>query len=203
MAHCVKKQQDYREKLIKQQEAFSSFEKVIMQNIKGIDSITQVSLSTFYEFRSTQFAQQFDLAKDIGQRMESFNADEDWQKFRAENMERLLDPKASLVQIKDVVYDGCDDISIKSIKEGTLLRKEGVIVKTYKQLHCVLTQAGFFHVMPPLSGEFPEAPELSLDLSDCTLQPLMMNEKEPEEIAFIEKSKGMFSSEVKHKVFCF
>lgn len=196
IAHCFKKQPDYRAKLLQQQDSFSNFEKVIVQNIK-------VSLSTFYEFRSNQFSMQFDLSKDISAHLDRFEADLDWAKFKSANELKFLNPSKPLVQIADLTYDGFDDIAIRSIRQGSLLKKEGVIVRSYKPCHCVLTQSGYFHILPPLNpGDlFPDIPELSLDLNECSLQPLMMNEKEPEELAFIEKSKGMFgSSEVKHKV---
>jgi hypothetical protein len=195
--YCHEKQNDYRERLLAQQEACCSFEKVIIQNIK-------VSLSTFYEFRSTQYSQQYDLAMLLGKTLESFEADKDWEKFMQVNSKTLLNVKIPPIHIKDVVYDGHDDLSITILKEGPLLRKEGVILKSYKPFHAILTHSGYFHVCSAISNTgLPEAPDISLDLTECSLQPLMMNEADPEEIAIYEKTKGMFGNERKHKVCIF
>lgn len=139
----------------------------------------------------------------LSKKMETFAADEDWSKFKNANLDRLLNAEIPPVEIKNVIYDGCDDPAITSVREGVMLRKEGVIVKSYKPFHAILTQSGYFHLTSSITRDekFPEVFELSLDLSECTLQPLMMNEKEPEEIALIEKKTGMFGGELKHRVF--
>ncbi|KAI8915878.1 hypothetical protein EDD86DRAFT_197099 [Gorgonomyces haynaldii] len=196
MDEAFKRQEDYRKKLQEQRESFSNFEKVIVQNIR-------VALTTFYEFRCTTFGQQYDLAKELKSSLERMNPENDWSLFEKNHGDRFIDENVPLVQIKDIEYDGCDDEAVRSVKEGPLLRKEGVFMRSYKPVYCVLTQSGYFHCLPPMNpGEtFPDPnSELSLDLTECQLQPLMMNEKDPEEIAFIESSAGMFGRQVKHKI---
>ena len=107
--------------------------------------------------------------------------------------------------MSDLTYDGYDDPLTKVIEEGTLFKKEsGMFSSIWKPYKVALTGAGFFHMINlsdgAKSGDIV-LPELSLDLSECTVGPLMLNDKEPEEFILSEKSTGIFGREVKHKVF--
>lgn len=193
---CATKQDEYRSKLTAQQLSFSSFEIIVIQNI-------QVSLSTFFDYRSNCFAQQFDFAKQMSANITKISPKEDWSTFVQLHADRIFNPSLPLVTAKDLVYDGYDDFQMTAFKQGAMMRKEGVIVRTYKNVHIVLTRFGYLHIMPVLaSGDpWPEAAEFSLDLSECTIQPLMMNEKEPEELTILERTRGVFGyTDVKHKV---
>ena len=195
--NCYKKQIDVREQLKKQQASFQSFETLIMKNIN-------VTLCTFFEFRTTTFSQQYELASDLSSSLKNMNAEADWSSFITSRTDKFITPDTPIVEVANVIYDGHEEFEVKPIKQGPLLRKEGVIVKSYKPIHCVLTQFGYFHIMPAIAnGEiWPDVPDTSIDLTECSLQPLMMNEKDPEEIAFLEKGKGIFggATVIKHKV---
>ena len=128
----------------------------------------------------------------------------DWNMFRHHNDDRFLVAKSEFVQINQIHYDGFDDPGITIVKQGRLLRKEGVFKRAYKPVTAVLTHSSYLHVYPELleKGQSFQnvAPELTIDLTECNLVPLMMNEKEPEEIALIVKQGSMFGREAKHKV---
>lgn len=194
IAYCNSKQQEYRDKIMAQQEDFAAFEAVVVQNIK-------VSMSTFYEWRSSNFTQQVDQIKAMQTQLNQMDPERDWSLFAASNEKRFLAP-CPLVKVSDLTYDGHDDPGLTIIKQGKLLRKEGVFKRAYKPSVGVLTHSGFLHTLPELGpGEqFYQAPEISIDLTECTLAPLMMNEKEPEELALLGKGGGMFGRDAKHKV---
>ncbi|KAJ3325901.1 hypothetical protein HDV06_002286 [Boothiomyces sp. JEL0866] len=193
IAYCNSKQQEYRDKIIAQQEDFAAFEAVVVQNIK-------VSMSTFYEWRSSNFTQQVDQIKAMQTQLNQMDPERDWGLFAAGNEKRFLTP-CPLVKLSDLTYDGHDDPGLTIVKQGKLLRKEGVFKRAYKPSVGVLTHSGFLHTLPELGpGEqFYQSPEISIDLAECTLAPLMMNEKEPEELALLGKGGGMFGRDSKHK----
>lgn len=163
-----------------------------MQNIR-------VTLSSFFEYRSTLFSDQLETANALKLELSKIDTDSDWSLFKASHNGRFVEPGDPEFTLKNLSYDGHDDPSVRSVKEGPLFRKEGVIVRGYKPVYGVLTASGYLHLTPPLSGEYPDNPELSLDLTECQLQPLMMNEKEPEEISFLTQG-GIFGGEKKHKI---
>lgn len=185
---CAKNQQDYRTQIIAQEEDFAAFEAVVVQNVK-------VSLATFYDWRSGTFEQQVDQIKFMQNQLKQMDPERDWSMFKNNNDNRFLVVPSEFVQPKRVQYDGFDDPGVQFTKQGKLLRKEGVFKRTYKNVHVVLTSSSYFHSFA--DGDLI-TPELSIDLMECTLVPLMMNEKEPEEIALVGKS-GMFGRDVKHK----
>jgi hypothetical protein len=174
--HCYSKQVDYRILIKEQEEDFAAFEAVVVQNIK-------ISLATFYEWRSTTFSQQVDQIKVMKQQLDDMDPERDWGIFKNHNQNRFLQP-CPLVEIADLKYQGHDDPSVRIVKQGRLQKKEGVFKRAYKPYWGVLTPSSYFHAIPELQkGEkFLGQPELTLDLTEYTLQPLMMNEKDPEEI---------------------
>ncbi|KAJ3277153.1 hypothetical protein HDV01_000205 [Terramyces sp. JEL0728] len=193
IAYCNSKQQEYRNKIMGQQEDFAAFEAVVVQNIK-------VSMSTFYEWRSSNFSQQVDQIKAMQSQLNQMDPERDWGLFASNNENRFLTP-CPVVKVADLTYDGYDDPGLTIVKQGKLLRKEGVFKRAYKPTVGVLTQSGYLHALPELApGEqFYQPPEISIDLTECTLAPLMMNEKEPEELALLGKGGGMFGRDSKHK----
>ncbi|KAJ3358678.1 hypothetical protein HDU91_005153 [Kappamyces sp. JEL0680] len=194
IAACFERQKDYRSQIIAQEQDFAAFEAVVVQNIK-------VSLATFYEWRAGTFGQQIDQIKQMQTQLGQMDPERDWSLFTLHNDHRFLVHPSEFVQIRSVDYDGSDDPLVNVVKQGQLLRKEGVFKRTYKPIHAVLTASSYFHSFPELAkGEKLSnlVPDLTVDLTECTLVPLMMNEKEPEEIALLGKP-GLFGKEVKHK----
>jgi hypothetical protein len=160
---------------------FSAFEAVIVQNIK-------VSLATFYEWRAGTFGQQLDQIKVMQDQLGQMDPERDWHLFRYTHDNRFLVHDSNIVGIQDVKYDGHDDPDVKIVRQGRLLRKEGVFKRAYKPIYVVLTHASYLHCFPELAkGQNIQdmTPDLTIDLTECTLTPLMMNEKEPEEIGMI------------------
>jgi hypothetical protein len=195
IAVCHEKQEHYRGQLIEEEQDFASFEAVIVQNIK-------VSLATFYEWRSGTFGAQLDQIKQLQGQLGDMDPERDWWFFSHNNDNRFLVHPSEFIAIRNVHYDGSDDDALKVVKQGRLLRKEGVFKRAYKPIHAVLTQSSYFHSFPELGKDEKLSnlvPELTVDLTECTLVPLMMNEKEPEEIALLGKP-GLFGKEVKYKV---
>jgi hypothetical protein len=173
---CYGKQADYRMLIKEQEDDFAAFEAVVVQNIK-------ISLSTFYEWRSGTFIQQVDQIKIMKGQLDEMDPERDWKIFKGKNKNRFLQP-CPLVELSDLKFDGHDDPALKPIKQGRLLKKEGVFKRTFKAYTAVLTPSSYFHAIPePPKGEkYLGLPELTLDLTEFTLQPLMMNEKDPEEL---------------------
>jgi hypothetical protein len=174
--HCHSKQGSYRLQIKAQEDDYAAFEAVVVQNIK-------ISLATFYDWRSGNFSTQVDQIQFMKEQLGKMDPEQDWSIFKSNNQHRFLQD-CSLVDIKSIEYDGFDDPSVKVIKIGKLQRKEGVFKRAYKPCEVALTSSNYFHAMPELQpGEkFYQQPELSIDLLDFTLTPLMMNEKDPEEI---------------------
>ncbi len=197
IAECFKRQESHRKQIIEQEEDFSAFEAVVIQNVK-------IALATFNEWRNGQFSQQLEQVRGMQQQLGQLNPELDWDIFRHNNDDRFLVTKCEFVQINQVHYDGYDDPGITIVKQGRLLKKEGVFKRTYKPVTVVLTHSSYLHVYPEVldkSQSFQTvSPELTIDLTECNLVPLMMNEKEPEEIALIVKQGSMFGRESKHKV---
>ncbi|KAH6591311.1 hypothetical protein BASA50_004498 [Batrachochytrium salamandrivorans] len=232
ITHCNKKQDYYRTKLLQQQDTFAAFEKVIVQNIR-------VGLASFYEWKSSNSSRKLEQSRDMARHLDSMEADKDWAIFKRGNCDRFIDVDGAgvpLVQISSIVYDGFDDPAIRIVRQGPMLRKEGVFKRSYRPVHIVLTASGYFHCLPPfgstsaagtpaigessspattggslispVGGSKPdfntvdallEAPELSLDLAECTMAPLNLSDKDPEDIVIVGKGSGMFGRESKHK----
>lgn len=174
-------QMEYRSRIIEQEEDFGAFEAVVVQNIK-------VSLATFYEWRSGTFGQQLDQIKEMQTQLTGMDPEKDWKTFKLRNDNRFLVTPSEFVQIAQVKYDGYDDPAVTIVKQGPMMKKEGVFKRSYKRIHAVLTYSSYFHAFPELAkGESlqGQAPELTVDLTECTLIPLMMNEKDPEEIGLL------------------
>ncbi|KAI8892147.1 hypothetical protein BC833DRAFT_662605 [Globomyces pollinis-pini] len=154
----------------------AAFEAVIIQNIK-------VSMATFYEWRTGKFNQELDQIKTIQTQLTAMDPEQDWKVFKDNHANRFLE-NVPLVQIKELRYEGWDHPGLQIVKQGKLLRKEGVFKRAYKTSLGILTRSGYLHSVPELQPDeqFYELPEQTIDLMDCTLVPLMMNEKEPEEI---------------------
>ncbi|KAJ1330523.1 hypothetical protein BSLG_009285 [Batrachochytrium salamandrivorans] len=222
----------YRTKLLQQQDTFAAFEKVIVQNIR-------VGLASFYEWKSSNSSRKLEQSRDMARHLDSMEADKDWAIFKRGNCDRFIDVDGAgvpLVQISSIVYDGFDDPAIRIVRQGPMLRKEGVFKRSYRPVHIVLTASGYFHCLPPfgstsaagtpaigessspattggslispVGGSKPdfntvdallEAPELSLDLAECTMAPLNLSDKDPEDIVIVGKGSGMFGRESKHK----
>jgi hypothetical protein len=177
---CYGKQVDYRMLIKEQEDDFAAFEAVVVQNIK-------ISLATFYDWRSGTFNQQIDQIRTVKEQLDNMDPERDWSIFKSKNKNKFLQP-CPLVEVQDLKFEGYDDPALKPLKQGKLHRKEGVFKRAYKGYVGVLTPSGYFHLIPePQKGEkFLGQPELTLDLTEYTLQPLMMNEKDPEEIGIFK-----------------
>lgn len=190
---CEKKQTKYREALLEQSKNFFAFETIILQNVK-------VALSLFFEFKAKSLAHSLDSTKSLQILLDQIDFHADWQKFQNSHQKLFSQIQGPLIQVKDLTYDGHDDPLTKIVQEGTFLKKDVGMFKTYwKPFNAILTGSGFFHLFP-LENKESDVPALSLDLSECTVGPLMLNEKEPEEFTISEKSTSIFGREVKHKV---
>ncbi|KAJ8323438.1 hypothetical protein O5D80_007755 [Batrachochytrium dendrobatidis] len=222
IVQCNKKQEYYRSKLGQQQDTFAAFEKVIVQNIR-------VGLASFYEWQTSNYTRRLDQSRDMAKLLDTMEADKDWAIFRASNCDRFIDQdNVPLVDPANIIYDGCDDLAIRVVRQGSLLRKEGVFKRSYRPVNAVLSTSGYLHTLPPLSstpigathsdtssaggpfsptGNKPdfsadsilEMPELTLDLAEYTLLPLNLSDKDPEDIVFVGKNSGMFGRDIKHK----
>lgn len=171
IAYCFSNQQEYRRQIIAQEEDFGAFEAVIVQNIK-------VSLSTFYEWRASTFTSQLEQVKGIQTDLKQTDPERDWGTFKTLHDDRFLVVPSEFVQIRNVKYDGHDDIGLTVVKQGKLMRKEGVFKRAYKTIHCVLTHSSYLHCFPDTGKDSIQGiPEMSVDLTECTLQGMMMNEK--------------------------
>ncbi|OAJ45139.1 hypothetical protein BDEG_28300 [Batrachochytrium dendrobatidis JEL423] len=120
--------------------------------------------------------------------LDTMEADKDWAIFRASNCDRFIDQdNVPLVDPANIIYDGCDDLAIRVVRQGSLLRKEG----------------GPFSPTgnkPDFSADsILEMPELTLDLAEYTLLPLNLGNKDPKDIVFVGKNSGMFGRDIKHK----
>ncbi|OAJ43858.1 hypothetical protein BDEG_27171 [Batrachochytrium dendrobatidis JEL423] len=181
IVQCNKKQEYYRSKLGQQQDTFAAFEKVIVQNIR-------VGLASFYEWQTSNYTRRLDQSRDMAKLLDTMEADKDWAIFRASNCDRFIDQdNVPLVDPANIIYDGCDDLAIRVVRQGSLLRKEG----------------GPFSPTgnkPDFSADsILEMPELTLDLAEYTLLPLNLSDKDPEDIVFVGKNSGMFGRDIKHK----
>jgi hypothetical protein len=190
---CEKKQNKYREALTEQAKNFFAFETIILQNLK-------VALSLFFEFKAKSIGQNLDSTKSLQILLNQIDVHADWQNFQNYNQRLFSQIQGPLVQVKELTYDGYDDPLTKIIQQGTFLKKDvGMFKTSWKPFNAILTGSGFFHLFP-LERKDADMPALSLDLSECTVGPLMLNEKEPEEFTITEKSTSIFGREVKHKV---
>ena len=190
---CEKKQTKYREALLEQSKNFFAFETIILQNLK-------VALSLYFEFKAKSISQSLESTKELKTLLSQIDVHADWQKFQSFNGKVFSQIQGPLISVKDLTYDGFDDPLTKIIQKGTFLKKDvGMFKTSWKSFNAVLTGSGFFHLFT-LENNESELPVLSLDLSECTVGPLMLNEKEPEEFTISEKSTGIFGREVKHKV---
>lgn len=194
-ANCFAKQSEYRKALIEQQKACGAFETIVYQNIK-------VALSLFFDHKSKTLSNDVDIVRAIKTNLAKVDIESDWDQFTRVYPEVFLQAEAAPVRCEDLTYDGFDDPLTKVVEQGTFYKKESGMFKTsWKPFRVILTGAGYFHMMSQESiGEGQVVPELSLDLSECTVGPLMLNDKEPEEFTLSEKSGGLFGRDVKHKV---
>ena len=151
---------------------------MIIQNLK-------VSITSYLDWTSTcalQYSEQIQLIKQI---IEDLKPEDDWKQFEACNRGRFID-KQPLVSPESIVYDGFDDPIMEPAMKGILMRKDGIFKRSFKKCYGVLTKSNFLHFFQEaVSGKNPilGTPDLSIDLSETTLSPMMMNEKEPEEIS--------------------
>eukprot|EP00842_Homolaphlyctis_polyrhiza_P004540 jgi/Hompol1/5087/HPOL_004149-RA len=198
IAACVQRQDYYIKKLLEQQDSFAAFEKVIVQNVR-------ISLSSFYEWMGSSNTRQLEQVREMSKQLDIMQADKDWAIFKSENMDRFIEAECKLASPTSLTYDGHDDDAVKPIKEGKLQRKEGVFKKTYRPLYAVLSTSGYLHLMAPQPEGTVEVlpdgmPEYTLDLTDCSLVPLNIGDKDPDEIVLVEKSGGMFGRDSKHRL---
>ncbi|EGF77042.1 hypothetical protein BATDEDRAFT_28169 [Batrachochytrium dendrobatidis JAM81] len=154
---------------------------VIVQNIR-------VGLASFYEWQTSNYTKRLDQSRDMAKLLDTMEADKDWAIFRASNCDRFIDQdNVPLVDPANIIYDGCDDLAIRVVRQGSLLRKEG----------------GPFSPTgnkPDFSADsILEMPELTLDLAEYTLLPLNLGNKDPKDIVFVGKNSGMFGRDIKHK----
>ncbi|KAK5670063.1 hypothetical protein QVD99_003467 [Batrachochytrium dendrobatidis] len=85
--------------------------------------------------------------------LDTMEADKDWAIFRASNCDRFIDQdNVPLVDPANIIYDGCDDLAIRVVRQGSLLRKEGVFKRSYRPINAVLSTSGYLHTLPPLSS---------------------------------------------------
>jgi hypothetical protein len=170
---------------------------MIYQNLK-------VALSLFLEWKTKSLTGDIDLHRVLKTDIVNINIEADWDLFISANPETLNQDAAPLIKLHDLTYDGYDDPLTKVIQEGVIYKKEsGMFSTNWKSFTALLTGSGFFHLLNSASDKNSYGiPELSLDLSECTVGPLLLNDKEPEEFIITEKSVGIFGREVKHKV-CF
>ena len=195
---------------------------MIVQNIR-------VGLASFYEWQTSNYTKRLDQSRDMAKLLDTMEADKDWAIFRASNCDRFIDQdNVPLVDPANIIYDGCDDLAIRVVRQGSLLRKEGVFKRSYRPVNAVLSTSGYLHTLPPLSstpigathsdtssaggpfsptGNKPdfsadfilEMPELTLDLAEYTLLPLNLGDKDHKDIVFVGKNSGMFGRDIKHK----
>ena len=186
----MSKQEYYRKALLDQESKCCSFETVIYQNLK-------VALSLHFEGKSKTCNQELESFRILKSQSTQVDIEKDWTTFMHSYSNIAPSPTSQPVTIDDLTYDGYDDPMTKSIKEGSLFKKEsGVFKSAWKPCQVILTGSGFFHFMKSDDS----VPELSLDLTECTVGPLMLNDREPEEFTISEKSGGIFGRDVKHKV---
>ncbi|EGF77524.1 hypothetical protein BATDEDRAFT_27772 [Batrachochytrium dendrobatidis JAM81] len=189
----------------------------------------RVGLASFYEWQTSNYTKRLDQSRDMAKLLDTMEADKDWAIFRASNCDRFIDQdNVPLVDPANIIYDGCDDLAIRVVRQGSLLRKEGVFKRSYRPVNAVLSTSGYLHTLPPLSstpigathsdtssaggpfsptGNKPdfsadsilEMPELTLDLAEYTLLPLNLGDKDHKDIVFVEKNSGMFGRDIKHK----
>jgi hypothetical protein len=181
-----------RDKLIDQQLKFAAFEKVIVQTLT-------LSLAALSDAKTKILSKQLNSLAAFNKALAEVDPESDWNSFSLSNNLPNHCPSPSIDAIS---YDGKHDDLTKIVKQGPLLRKEGVFKREYKPFYGILTTCGYFHTLPPQqsgSDLLIDNPDQSIDLNDWILQPLMMNEKEPEEIAFVQKNTML--REVKLKVF--
>ena len=191
---CEKKQSRYREALIEQAKNMFAFETIIHQNVK-------VALSLFIEFKTKSLATDLDSKRLLKSFLNQVDINLDWAKFQAVNQGIFSQTTGPLVRKEDLTYDGHEDPLTQIIQEGIFLKKDvGMFKTSWKSFKAILTGSGFFHLFSLEKGQEFDAPLLSLDLSECTVGPLLLNEKEPEEFTISEKSNSIFGREVKHKV---
>ncbi|KAJ2988127.1 hypothetical protein HDV02_005733, partial [Globomyces sp. JEL0801] len=146
IAHCFKKQKEYRDRIIEQQDDMAAFEAVIIQNIK-------VSMATFYEWRTGKFNQELDQIKTIQTQLTAMDPEQDWKVFKDNHANRFLE-NVPLVQIKELRYEGWDHPGLQIVKQGKLLRKEGVFKRAYKTSLGILTRSGYLHSVPGMYNLF-------------------------------------------------
>jgi hypothetical protein len=200
MSRCHLKQEKYKSNILMQEEEFSSFEATIIQNIK-------VTLSTYYEWRVHCTSQQVDQFLSLKEYVDNLNPELDWSLFKSTKTTQFID-LTLLKPPTEIFYEGHDDSALIVLKQGRLFKKEGVFKRQYRLIEAVLTKANFLHVLPERkpNENFYQMPEFTIDLNLYTLQPLLMNEKEPEEISmirlnagFLSKTSGIFGRDVKYK----
>ena len=156
----------------------SAFETVIIKNLK-------TTLTFYLEWTSTSCLQQSEQILVVKQIMQDMKPDEDWKRFEESHRNRFIENQP-LVSPESLVYDGFDDPIMEPSHKGALFRKDGIFKRSFKKCYAVLTKSNFLHFFQEqVSGKNPilGTPELSIDLSDVSLSPMMMNEKEPEEIS--------------------
>jgi hypothetical protein len=166
---CYTKQEKYKTYIQKQEEDLSAFEAAVLQNIK-------ITMSTFYEWRAQASQQNLQDINIVKQRVDTLNPEQDWLTFRNSRKNIFVN---NLKIPSEIEYDGFDEPLITAVKSGRLTKKEGVFKKLYKPVDVVLTRTNYLYIIPEKNLALPD---IILDLHDFTLQPLMMNEKEPEEI---------------------
>ena len=167
---------------------------MIYQNLK-------VALALYLEHKTKALATELDVFRLLKTHMGQVDLESDWSRFTATYPEVFLLEDLSPVHGDDLTYDGHDDPLTKVVEQGAFYKKEsGMFKSVWKPYRVILTGSGFFHMINSSPGADKDLPELSLDLSECTVGPLMLNDKEPEEFTITEKAKGLFSGETKHRV---
>ena len=177
--NCYAKQEVYRVRIQAVRDDLSAFETVIIKNLK-------VSLTSFSEWTSKTSAQHSEQILVVNQIIQDLKPEDDWKRFEECHRNRFIDDDLPLVKPESLTYDGFDDPIMEPAMKGNLLRKDGFLKRSFKKCYAVLTKSNFLHFFQePIAGKNPiiGAPELSIDLSEVNLSPMMINENDKEEIS--------------------
>lgn len=203
---CIEKQDSYRKALIKQQNDIAQYEKdEVLQTLK-------VTFSAFFDWRAKDMVGEQDIYTQLKTKLLTLNPQNDWEIFTENHSGSILrTDEYNVEQLQKIPFPGREDKTTTATKIGTMLKKVAGtgfhFKRSWKEVQIVVTTSGYMHIITNkdtnvddnvLSNNL-DFPEASIYLPECTIAPLMMNEKEPEEFLIQEKSSGMFGGIIKHK----
>ncbi|KAJ3293789.1 hypothetical protein HDU79_011906 [Rhizoclosmatium sp. JEL0117] len=175
MKHAARNQ-----KLVDIKADFKVFEANLIRELK----VALIGVSSISEIQPHRASH----ANEIEAGLAALDAEKEWKQFCVNRLDKSGGPE----MFETDQYEGHDDPLIGVVHEGVLSRKTKDLFKSYKEFYYVVSAGGYMHefkAKPQIDRLESIEPERTIYLGDCTLDPLGVQDRKPEEFFLTEKKE--------------